>query len=116
MPLFWVICMTHGIGFPFSSESCTELLYWCGTVFSALLQLTCRNTVALYRPQMAIERCSGGKFLVPSLNTLIMQCRAFSVVAPSIWHSLPLQIRLLPRVTRLCSKNCLKLIFSPWLD
>src|SRR6218665_1011054 len=41
MPLSRVICVTHYIGFPFGSASSTELLCWCGTVFSALPQFTC---------------------------------------------------------------------------
>ena len=36
MPLSRVICVTHYTGFPFDSASFTELLCWCGTVFSAL--------------------------------------------------------------------------------
>src|SRR6218665_572852 len=40
---------------------------------------------------------SGGKLVVPNVNTSTLQHRAFSVVAPSIWYSLPSQIRLLPK-------------------
>src|SRR6218665_2969971 len=38
--------------------------------------------------------------VVPRVNTSTMQRRAFSVVAPSIWNSLPSQIRLLPKSYR----------------
>src|SRR6218665_204730 len=58
----------------------------------------------LYRPvstlvgRQALRSSSGGgKLLVPRVNTSTMQHRAFSVVAPSIWNSLPSQIRLLPK-------------------
>ena len=37
------------------------------------------------------------ELLVPRVNTSTMQRRAFSVIAPSIWNSLPSQIRLLPK-------------------
>src|SRR6218665_1524367 len=40
-------------GFPFDSASFTELLCWCGTVFSALPQFTCRNCVAPGWPSSA---------------------------------------------------------------
>src|SRR6218665_1052978 len=73
MPLSRVICVTHYTGFPFGSASFTELLCWCGTVLSALPQFTCRNSVALCRPSMvgrqALRSSSGGKLLVPRVNT-----------------------------------------------
>ena len=56
----------------------------------------------LYRPvstlvgRRALRSSSGDKLLVPRVNTPTMQHRAFSVVAPSIWNSFPLQIRMLP--------------------
>jgi len=55
----------------------------------------CRTTLAL----MVHKLCSssGGKLLVPRVNTSTMQRREFSVVAPSIWNSLPSQIRLFPK-------------------
>src|SRR6218665_1598234 len=91
MPLSRVICVTHYTGFPFGSASFTELLCCYGTVLSALPQFTCRNSVALCRPWLGVKR------FVPRVNTSTMQRRAFSVVAPSIWNSLPSQIRLLPK-------------------
>src|SRR6218665_334586 len=45
----------------------------------------------------ALRSSSGGKLLVPRVNTSTIRRRAFSVVAPSIWESLPSQIRLLPK-------------------
>src|SRR6218665_1667411 len=45
----------------------------------------------------ALHSYSGGKLLVPHVNTSTMQRCAFSVVAPFIWNSLPSQIRLLPK-------------------
>src|SRR6218665_2526404 len=96
MPLSRVMCVTHYTGFPFDSASFTELLCWCGTVFSALPQFTCRTCVTLVGCQ-TLHSSSGGKLVVPHVNTLTMQRPAFSVAAPSIWNSLPSQIRLLPK-------------------
>src|SRR6218665_3845981 len=97
MPLFRVICVTHYTGFPFGSASFTELLCWHGTVLSVLPQFTCRNSVSTLVGRQALRSSSGGKLLVPRVNTSTMQRRAFSLVAPSIWNSLPSQIRLLPK-------------------
>src|SRR6218665_2692524 len=60
------------------------------------LQELCRPVSTLVGHQ-ALRSSSGGKLLVPRLNTSTMQRRAFSVVAPSIWNSLSSQIRLLPK-------------------
>src|SRR6218665_2541719 len=60
------------------------------------LQELCRPVSTLIVRQ-ALRYSTGGKLLVPRVNTLTMQRRAFSVVAPSIWNLLPLQIRLLPK-------------------
>jgi len=46
---------------------------------------------------VSLRSSSGGKLLVLYVNTSTMQRLAFSVVASSIWNSLPLQIRLLPK-------------------
>src|SRR6218665_1639121 len=96
MPLSRVICVTLYTGFPFGSASFTELLCWYGTVLSALPQFTCRNCVD---PGWASSASFlfWWKLLVTRVNTSTMQRRAFSVVAPSIWNSLPSQIRLLPK-------------------
>src|SRR6218665_3812827 len=84
------ICVTHYIGFPFGSASFTELLCWCGTVFSALPHAVYSQEVC--RPSWLLRSSSGGKLLVPRVNTSTMQRRAFSVAALSIWNSLPSQI------------------------
>src|SRR6218665_3396668 len=55
------------------------------------LQELCRPLSTLVGRQ-ALRSSSGGKLLVPSVNTSTMQRCAFSVVAPSIWNSLPSQI------------------------
>src|SRR6218665_1349434 len=47
--------------------------------------------------RQALRSSSGGKLLVPRVNTSTMQRRAFSVVASSVWNSLPSQIRFLPK-------------------
>jgi len=60
------------------------------------LQELCRPVSTLVGRQ-ALRFSSGGKLLVPRLNTSTIQRRAFSVVAPSIWNALPSQIRLLPK-------------------
>jgi len=71
----------------------------------------------LYRPvstlggHRALRSSSGDKPLVPRVNTSTMQRCAFSVVAPSIWNSLPLQILLLPKSYTPLHYKLLKLIF-----
>src|SRR6218665_1397992 len=60
------------------------------------LQELCRPVSTLVGRQ-ALRSSSGGKLLVPRVNTSTMQRRAFSVVAPSTWNSLPSQIPLLPK-------------------
>jgi len=47
----------------------------------------------------ALRSASSAKLLVPRARTSTCQRRAFSVVGPSIWNGLPLEIRLLPRDT-----------------
>src|SRR6218665_2794491 len=58
------------------------------------LQELCHHVSTLVGRQ-ALRSSSGGKLLVPRVNTSTMQRRAFSVVAPSIYNSLSSQIRLL---------------------
>src|SRR6218665_2044063 len=60
------------------------------------LQELCRPVSRLVGRQ-GLRSSSGGKLLVHRVNTSTMQRRAFSVVAPSIWNSLPSQIRLLQK-------------------
>src|SRR6218665_3958255 len=60
------------------------------------LQELCRPVSTLVG-RLALRCSSGGKLLVPRVNTSTTQRRAFSVVDPSIWNSFPSQIRLLPK-------------------
>src|SRR6218665_1130359 len=110
MPLSRVICVTHYTGFPFGSAS---LQSCCAGV--ALFYRHCPSllagTLSTLVGRQALHSSSGGKFLVPRVNTSTMQRRAISVVAPSIWNSLPSQIRLLPKSYTPYSTSCLKLIF-----
>src|SRR6218665_3664994 len=46
--------------------------------------------------RQALRYYFDGKLLFPRAITTTMQSRAFSVFAPSVWNSLPLQIRWLP--------------------
>src|SRR6218665_1311453 len=45
----------------------------------------------------SLRSASRGDFLVPRARTAIKQHRAFSIVGPSAWNSLPSQLRSLPR-------------------
>ena len=62
----------------------------------AYLQELCRSISANIgrRPLRSAVR---GDLSVPFARTSTMQHRAFSVVGPSIWNGLPLELRLLPR-------------------
>src|SRR6218665_2754095 len=72
------------------------LVWHCLIGFAPLyLQELCRPVSTLVGRQ-ALRSSSGGKLLVPRVNTSTMQRRAFSAVAPSIWNSLPSHIPLLP--------------------
>ena len=51
-------------------------------------------------PGWSSSSSSGERLLVPRVNTSTVQRCAFSVVAPSVWNSLPSQIRLLPDCTK----------------
>src|SRR6218665_1145872 len=70
--------------------------HWLLGIAPVYLQELCRPVSTLVGRQ-ALRSSSGGKLLVPHVNTSTMQCRTLSVVAPSIWNSLPSQIRLLPK-------------------
>ena len=73
-------------------------------VWRCLLGCAPTYLVELCRPvsvvlaRRALRSASSGKLLVPRVETSTCQRRAFSVVGPSVWNSLPLQVRLLPRV------------------
>ena len=60
-----------------------------------LRELCCPVSDVLAR--RALRSASSGELLVPRARTSTCQRRAFSVVGPSIWNGLPLEIRLLPR-------------------
>src|SRR6218665_1232871 len=73
------------------------LVWHCHIGFAPVyLQELCRPVSTLVGRQ-ALRSSSGGTHLVPRVNTSTMKRRAFSVGAPSIWNSLPSQIRLLPK-------------------
>jgi len=61
-----------------------------------LRELCC--PVSAMAGRRALRSSSGGELLVPRTTTSTRQRRAFSVVGPSIWNRLPLEIRLLPRI------------------
>src|SRR6218665_800038 len=47
--------------------------------------------------RQSLRSASIGDFVVPHARTAIKQHRAFSIVGPSVWNSLPSEIRSLPR-------------------
>ena len=47
--------------------------------------------------RQSLRSASRGDFVVPHARTAIKQHRAFSIVGPSVWNSLPSEIRSLPR-------------------
>src|SRR6218665_2450072 len=47
--------------------------------------------------RQSLRSASRGDFVVPHARTAIKQHRAFSIVGPSPWNSLPPEIRSLPR-------------------
>src|SRR5688572_4109591 len=46
----------------------------------------------------ALRSSESGEILVPRAHTSIRQRRAFSILGPSIWNGLPLDLRLMPRL------------------
>jgi len=72
------------------------------------LQELCRPVSTTLVGRQALRSSSGGKLLVPRVDTSTMQRRAFSVAALSIWNSLPSQIRLLPKSYTLLLYKLLK--------
>src|SRR6218665_99182 len=47
--------------------------------------------------RQSLRSASRGDFVVPHARTAIKQHRAFSIVGPSVWNSLPSEIRSLPQ-------------------
>ena len=60
-----------------------------------LLELFIQNSSCTGR--QSLRSASRGDFEVPHIRTAIKQLRAFSIVGPSTWNSLPSEIRSLPR-------------------
>ena len=116
MPLSHVICVTHYIGFPFGSLSFTELLCYSVALSSrrcpSLLAGTLSPCIDPIVGRQAPRSSSGGKLLVSRVDISTMQCRAFSVVAPSIAGiHFPRRFDCYQRATRLSATSCFKLIF-----
>src|SRR6218665_2836330 len=47
--------------------------------------------------RQSLRSASRGDFVVPHARTAIKQHKAFSIAGPSVWNSLPSEIRSLPR-------------------
>src|SRR6218665_3361123 len=47
--------------------------------------------------RQSLRSASRGDFVVPHARTAIKQHKVFSIVGPSVWNSLPSEIRSLPR-------------------
>ena len=57
----------------------------------------CRPVSDLAPPRRALRSSAKGELLVPRARLCLKQRRAFSVVGPSTWNGLPLELRLMPR-------------------
>ena len=79
-------------------------LLGCAPVY--LRELCC--PVSHVAGRRTLRSSSAGELLVPRATTTTRQRRAFSVVGPSIWNHLPLQIRLLPKNSSLMFYKLLK--------
>src|SRR6218665_2343960 len=66
-----------------------------GTAPTYLLELFTLTSSCTGR--QSLRSASRGDFVVPHARTAIKQHRAFSIVGPSVWNSLPSEIRSLPR-------------------
>ena len=66
-----------------------------GTAPAYLCELCCPVSAVVGR--RVLRSASSGELLVPRARTSTRQRCAFSVVGPSVWNALPLEIRLLPR-------------------
>src|SRR5688572_1848270 len=94
------ICVMSFTGSLFLSASPTELLHLYGGAFLVVLHPTCLILVDLSLTSQLVDLCvlQKGELLVPRAHTTIRQRRAFSIVGPSIWNGLPLDLRLMPRL------------------
>src|SRR6218665_475833 len=63
----------------------------------------------------SFRSASRGDFLVPHARTAIKQHRAFSIVGPSAWNSLPSELGSLPRDLSSSFYKLLKTYFRPGL-
>src|SRR6218665_2869561 len=72
-------------------ESIREKLYMCP--LSYLRGLCC--PVSVLAARWVLLSAARGEFLVPRARLSIMQRRAFSVVGPSAWNYLPVELRSL---------------------
>src|SRR6218665_3682333 len=61
----------------------------------------------------SLRSASRGDFVVPHARTAIKQHKAFSIVAPSAWNSLPSELRSLPRDFSSSFYKLLKTFISP---
>src|SRR6218665_2682874 len=79
------------------SEPLSTIVWRCvlGIVPTYLLGLFILTSSCTGRQSLrSASRCD---FVVPRSRTAIKQHRAFSIVGPSVWNSLPSEIRSLPR-------------------
>src|SRR6218665_1513890 len=58
----------------------------------------------------ALRSSASGQLLVPRAKTATRQRPAFSIVGPSTWNGLPLEIRILPKNNESAFAGCLRLI------
>src|SRR6218665_2541386 len=100
------------------SEFMRDTLHSAGSLSGSAFTIHCRLSTIVWRcvlgiaPTYLVElfiltsSCTGrqsllsasrGDFVVPHARTTIKQHRAFSIVGPSAWNSLPSEIRYLPR-------------------
>ena len=95
------ICCTHVLHWlPLKQriEYRTAALVWCCMLglAPAYLSELCSPSLSI-RSLRSLRSAEQGLLTVPFARTSIKQNRAFSVVGPLIWNSLPLTLRLLPR-------------------
>ena len=90
-------------------------LYWSKKYPLCLLDSAPVYLCELCRPVsglpawQALRSSVTGQLLVPRATTATRQNGAFSIVGPSTWNALPLEIRLLPK-NKVRFAGCLKLI------
>ena len=69
-------------------------MFWYGAAFLVVPLVTSASSVDRYLVYL------DGEPFVPLL--MASYCRAFSIVGPSSWNGLPLEIRLLPKNNESC--------------